>query len=153
MLLPWGWHSITLGLIEYCIIWWNRLLVHRSNTIRITGVSEAVLALIEHNPIPTIKSFAVPFLDPKTVIASGLVVVRGWWLIAVLKQKLVAFGRNFLKRIMAIASLLIFVAQHWLVAFYVPNSLWKTYLLFLLFFLCFSLPFLRLHCLVVNRRF
>jgi hypothetical protein len=44
-------------------------------------------------------------------------------LIAVLKQKLVAFGCNLLKRIVAIASLLIFVAQHWLVAFYVPDSL------------------------------
>ncbi len=63
MLLPWRRHSVTFGLIEYKFIGRNRFPVHRTNTIRIAGVTQAVWTLVKHNPIPSIESFAISFLN------------------------------------------------------------------------------------------
>ena len=114
--------------------------------IWITGIPEATLSFSKHNPFLTFESFIALLLDSETVVRSRLVV-------AILKQKLVAFSCNLLERIIILVCLEILDTYHWLVPFYVTYSFRKAYLFLFFFWFCFSLSLLGFHCSIVYSLF
>ena len=154
MLLSWRMHSTWLWLIKimillclnFClfsgIIGWNRLTVIGSNTVGITGISKTALTLRKYNPISSLQSLVALLLNSETI-------VRNLCIITLLEQKLIALSCNLLKRIVVFVHLIL-VSYARLVSFYVPDSFWKTYLLFFFCLLFSLLSLLRLHCFVIN---